>query len=89
MFWLLLTKRGILLGKLHLSKSPAVILTNEPWKSEEVCVYVCAAMHLCLWIHACVLLLEHKHTNHKDDTQMADVHAFFAFFKAAGLSFLD
>lgn len=52
-------------------------------------MYVCAAMHLRLWIHACVFLLEPKHVYHKDDTQMAGVHLVFASSKAAGLSFLD
>lgn len=54
-----------------------------------MCVRVCAAMHLRLWIHACVFLLEHKRVYHKDDTQMADGHVVFAFSKAAGLSRLD
>lgn len=44
MFWFPLTGRGILLGKLHLSKSPAVMLTNEPWTS-EVCVCVSLQNH--------------------------------------------
>lgn len=48
MFWLLLTKQGILLGKLHLNKSPAVILTNEPWKSEVVCVLMFAQPCICV-----------------------------------------
>lgn len=87
MFWLLLTKRGILLGKLHLSKSLAVILTNEPWKSEEMCVYVCNGMHVGLWIHTCVCVcvffLEHKHAHHEDRC----VHeVFFSFSIAAGWS---
>lgn len=66
MFWLPLSKRGILPGKLLLSKSPAVILTNEPWKSEEVCgcvcVCVCLYSHVCLRIRACGFLLVHKHS---------------------------
>lgn len=64
MFWLPLSKRGILPGKLLLSKSPAVILTNEPWKSEEVCVCVCVCLysHVCLRIRACGFLLVHEHS---------------------------
>lgn len=52
-----------------------------------MCVYVCGAMHLCLWIHACVLLPEHQHMQKKDDAQMAAVHVV-VFSKQLACHFL-
>lgn len=81
MFWLLLTKQGILLGKLHLSKSPAVILTNEPWKSEEVCVLMFVQPCICVCGFTPVYFYSSTGTYYKDDTQMAGVHVVLAFLQ--------